>query len=177
MPFTQLMLFPTEFRLITTLDGPRMVANPIHEIDLLHAKQHIWSALTASDVGAKLQSIAPGPLEVRMDVTLPANGELTLQYQGTDLVTLHRADFPDGHGSVQLLIDKAVAELFINGGRRYIVRELPASDSGIGLACRPEGAGTILNRLEVYELKSMWGGSARSIPNSWWPRSPLHAHQ
>ena len=165
MPFTQMVLFPTEFRLITTPDGPRMVANPIHEVDLLHAKQHSWSALTASDVDTKLRSIAPGPLEVRMDVTLPTNGGLTLQYQGTDLVTLHHADFPEGHGSVQLLIDKAVAEVFINGGRRYIIREIPASDSRTGLACRLEGTGTILNHLEVYELESMWGGSARSIQN------------
>ncbi len=160
MPFTQMMLFPTEFRLSITLDGLRMVARPIHEIDLLHGKQHTWSALTASDLDAKLRSVAPGPLDVRMDVTLPPDGALTLQYQGTDLLTLHSADLPEGHGSVQLLIDKAVAELFINGGRRYIVRELPASDSRTGLGCRLEGAGTTLNHLDVYELKSMWGGKA-----------------
>lgn len=165
MPFTQMMLIPTEFRLITTPDGFRVVANPIHEIDLLHAQQHTWTALTASDVDAKLRSIPPGPLEVKMDVTLPPNGALTLQYQGTDLLTLYPADFPEGHGSVQLLIDKAVAEIFVNGGRRYIVRELPASDSRTGLGCRPEGTGAILNHLDIYELKSMWVGSAQSAPH------------
>jgi fructan beta-fructosidase len=158
MPFTQAMLFPTEFRLITTPDGLRMVANPIREIDLLHAKEHTWSALTASNIEAKLQSIGPGPLDVRMDVTLPPDGALTLQYQGTDLVTLHPADFPEGHGSVQLLIDKGVAELFINRGRRYIVRELPASVSRTGLACEFEGTGTTLDHLKIYDLKSIWEG-------------------
>ena len=160
MPFTQMMLFPTEFRLVTTPDGLRMVANPIREIDLLHAKQHTGTALTAADIDAKLRPIAPGPLEVKMDVTLPAGGALTLQYQGTDLVTLHPADLTQGHGSVHLLIDKAVAEIFVDGGRRYIVRELPASDSRTGLGCRLEGAGSTLNHLDVYELKSMWGGKA-----------------
>ena len=156
MPFTQMLLFPTEFRLITTPDGLRMVASPIHEIDLLHTKQHTWKALTGSDVSAKLGAIAPGALDVNMDVTLPPDGVLTLHYQGTDLVTLHRADFPEGHGSVRLLIDKAVAEIFVDGGRRYIIRELPASDSRSGLGCQLEGTGAILNRLTIYELKSMW---------------------
>ena len=162
MPFTQMMLFPTEFGLITTPDGLRMVAHPIQEIDLLHATQHTWSGLTASNVDATLQSIGLGPLDVRMDVTLPSAGALTLQYQGTPLVTLHHADFPDGHGSVQLLIDRAVAELFVNGGRRYIVRELPPSDSHTGFACRLEGAGTTVDHLDLYGLRSMWEGSARS---------------
>ncbi len=158
MPFTQMILFPTEFRLVTTPDGLRMVANPIHEIDLLHAKQHTWSELTAADVDTKLGSIPPGPLDVNVDVTLPHDGALTLRYQGTDLVTLHPADLPQGHGSVHLLIDKAVAEIFVDGGRRYIIRELPASNSSSGLGCRLEGAGSTLNHLDVYELKSMWGG-------------------
>lgn len=158
MPFTQMMLFPTEFRLIPTGDGLRMVASPIHEIDLLHSQQHTWNGLTASDVGAKLGALAPGPLDVDMDVVLPPGGALTLRYQGTDLATLHPADFAGGHGSVRLLIDKAVAEIFVDGGRRYIVRELPASDSRAGLGCRLEGTGATLKRLRIYELKSMWAG-------------------
>ena len=157
MPFTQMMLFPTEFRLVTTSEGLRMVASPIHEIDLLHAKQHAWSALTVSDLSEKLRSIAPGPIEVKMEITLPTGSALTLQYQGTDLVTLHPEDFPEGHGSVELLVDKAVAELFVNGGRRYLVRELPASDSRTGLDCRLEGTGATVRHLDIYELKSMWG--------------------
>ena len=158
MPFTQMMLFPTEFRLVNTPGGLRMVASPIHEIDLLHAKQQTWSSLNASNVGAKLGGMAPGPLDVSMEVTLPADGALTLTYQGTELLTLHRTDLPEGHGSVRVLIDKAVAEIFVDSGRRYIVRELPASESRTGLGCRLEGAGATLNRLSVYELKSMWPG-------------------
>lgn len=160
MPFTQMMLFPTEFRLITTSDGLRMIANPIREIEILHAKQHTWNALTTADIETKLHSIPPGPIEVKMDVVLPTGGALTVQYQGTDLVTLHAADLLQGHGSVHLLIDKAVAEIFIDDGRRYIVRELPASDSHTGLGCHLEGTGATLNHLDIYELKSMWGGKA-----------------
>ncbi|MDW5267444.1 MULTISPECIES: glycoside hydrolase family 32 protein [Acidobacteriaceae] len=164
MPFTKMMLFPTEFRLVTTTDGLRMVARPIREINLLHTKRHTWSALTSSYIDAKLQSIAPGPLDIKMDVTVPPDGALTLRYQGTDLITLQSPDFPQGHGSVQLLIDKAVAEIFVDDGRRYIVRELPASDSRTGFGCQLE-AGTTLNSLDIYELKSMWRGGASSAPH------------
>jgi fructan beta-fructosidase len=75
-------------------------------------------------------------------------------------VTLHSADLPGGHGSVQLLVDKTVVELFVNDGRRYIVRELPASKSRTGLAFRLEGIGTTLDHLEIYDLKSIWESGA-----------------
>ena len=160
MPFTQLILFPTEFKLVTTADGLRMVATPIHEIDRLHGKQHAWTSLAVADADQKLHAIPPGPLDVKIDINLPQDGALTLQYQGTDLITLHSGDLKDGQGSMELLIDKAVAEVFINGGRRYIVRELPASNDPTGLRLHSEGTSGTLNRLEVYELRSMWGGKA-----------------
>jgi sucrose-6-phosphate hydrolase SacC (GH32 family) len=76
-------------------------------------------------------------------------------------VTLHHEDFPEGHGTVQILIDKAVAELFVSGGRRYIVHELPASDTRTGLACKLEGTESTINHLTIYDLKSIWADSVR----------------
>ncbi len=160
MPFTQTVLFPTEFKLVTTDDGLRMVANPIGEIERLHGKQYAWSSLTPSQADGKLRAIPPGPLHVKMNLSLPQGSELTLQYQGSYLVTLGRGDFKDGQGSVEVLIDKAVAEVFVNGGRRYIVRELPASTDPTGLHLQEGGSSGKLNHLEVYELKSMWEGKA-----------------
>lgn len=157
MPFTQMMLFPTEFHLLTTPEGLRMVASPIRELDLLHSKRHTWNDLTASNANARLAQIAPGPLDVRIDATLPLGSTLTLRYQGVDLVTLHAADFSNSRGSLQLLIDRTVAEIFVNGGRRYIVRQLPASDSHIGLEF--EGAGSTINHIDIYELQSIWRGT------------------
>ncbi len=160
MPFTQLMLFPTEFRLVTTPDGLRMVANPIREIEALQGKRHVWDALTADEANTKLQAIPAGPVEVKLNAKIPQGGALTLRFQGTDLVTLRSEDFDGGAGPVDVLIDKAVAEVFINGGRRYLTRELPASADPTGLRVHAEGAAATLDRVEVYELKSMWGGQA-----------------
>jgi fructan beta-fructosidase len=159
MPFTQMMLFPTEFRLVTTSDGLRMRAMPIHEIEALHGKHHSWTSLTVADTDQKLREIPPGPLHIKMNISLPKDGRLALQYQGTDLVGLSSADFDGGRGSVEVLIDKAVAEVFVNGGRRYVVRELPASNDRSGLSVHAEGSAAV-DRVDVYEMKSMWGGKA-----------------
>ena len=159
MPFTQMMLFPTEFRLMNTPDGLRMVATPIHEIEALRGKQHAWSRLTSADAETKLRLVPTGPLQAKMQADLHSFGSLTLRYQGTELLTLHAEDLLHGRGSVEMLIDKAVAEIFIDGGRRYVVRELPASDNPDGLGCRLEGAESSLDNVEVYQLKSMWGES------------------
>ena len=160
MPFTQMMLFPTEFKLVTTGDGLRMVAMPIREIEALHGKEHAWTSLTVADADQKLRAIPSGPLQINMEIGLPQGGAITLQYQGTDLVTLHRADLNGNQGSVEILIDKAVAEIFVNGGRRYIVRELPASTNPTGMSVHAEGTAGTFNRIEVYQLKSMWRGRA-----------------
>jgi fructan beta-fructosidase len=154
-----MMLFPTEFRLVTTSDGLRMRAMPIHEIEALHGKHHSWTSLTVADTDQKLREIPPGPLHIKMNISLPKDGRLALQYQGMDLVGLSSADFDGGRGSVEVLIDKAVAEVFVNGGRRYVVRELPASNDRSGLSVHAEGSAAV-DRVDVYEMKSMWGGKA-----------------
>jgi fructan beta-fructosidase len=56
------------------------------------------------------------------------------------------------------LIDKSVAEIFVDGGKRYIVREIPASTSTLGLTLSSGGSENILTSLQVYEMKSMWNG-------------------
>ena len=160
MPFTQMMLFPTEFKLITTNDGLRMVAMPVREIEDLHGKEHVWTSLTTADANQKLQHLPSGPMEIKMNITLPQDGALTMRYQGSDLLTLHAADLEQGRGSIEFLIDKTVAEIFVNGGRRYIVRDLPATDDGTGFSLHSDGASSRIDRLDVYELKSMWGGKA-----------------
>jgi hypothetical protein len=48
-------------------------------------------------------------------------------------------------GSVEILIDKSVAEIFVDGGRRYIVKEILATtnDRGIELNMGRSGASSI----------------------------------
>jgi sucrose-6-phosphate hydrolase SacC (GH32 family) len=156
MAFSQMMLFPTQFRLATTRDGLRMLATPIREIERLHTKQYSWSSLTATDATRRLHLIPPGPLHVKMLVTLEKDDELTIRYQGNPLTTFQFGDFDKGLGSVEILIDKAVAEIFIDGGRRYIVKEIPATTNGRGMELEAGRSGRIVNTLDVYRMSSIW---------------------
>jgi sucrose-6-phosphate hydrolase SacC (GH32 family) len=156
MPFSQMMLFPTEFRLTTTRDGIRLLATPIREIEGLHTKQYSWSSLTATDATRRLHLIPPGPLHMKMQVTLEKDDELTIRYQGNPLATLQFGDLDKGLGSVEILIDKSVTEIFIDGGRQYILKEIPANADDHGIELAMGRSGSILNSLDVYKMSSIW---------------------
>jgi fructan beta-fructosidase len=156
MSFNQMMLFPTEFKLVTTKDGLRMRATPIKEIELLHRKPLTWTSLTPVDANRALDKVGVELLDARMKITLEKNDELVIRYQGNTIATISAAELEDGRGSVEILIDKVVAEVFVNGGARYIVREITAGTDGHGLEFGPGKKTSLINRLEVYPLKSMW---------------------
>jgi fructan beta-fructosidase len=156
MPFNQLMLFPTEFRLVTTADGLRMRATPIREIGELHQKKHTWSSVSIADANEKLQHLPAGPLQVKIQTDIGPHDAFTIRYNGNDLVTLTAHDLNGGRCSVEALIDKSVAEVFVNQGSRYIIRELSTSSLRQGLSLSVEGAAQRLDHLDVYEMKSMW---------------------
>jgi len=158
MPFNQMMLFPTELKLTTTTDGPRLLASPIREIDKLHLREHSWSSLSAAAANQKLAGLPSGPLDVKANVALQKDDVLTIEYQGTNLATIHSTDLKDGYGSIELLIDKSVAEIFVDDGKRYIAREIPASTSTRGLTFSSGESASVLTSLQVYEMKSMWNG-------------------
>nr|WP_246408961.1 glycoside hydrolase family 32 protein [Granulicella aggregans] len=156
MPFNQMMLFPTEFKLVNTKGGPRLRATPIGEIDKLRGKAETLSSVTTGEVNRALDKAGPGPLDVKLKVTLAKDDELAIGYQGKTIATLHSTEFESGQGSVEVLIDKAVAEIFVDGGARYIVREIPAATSSHGLEFGFGGSTSVVNRLEIYPMKSIW---------------------
>jgi sucrose-6-phosphate hydrolase SacC (GH32 family) len=151
-----MMLFPTEFKLVTTGDGLRMRATPIAEIERLRGKARTWSSVTAAEANQALDKAGTGPLDVRVTVTLEKESELVLRYQGTTLATIHAADLEKGRGSVEVLIDKAVAEIFVDGGARYIVREIPTTTVGHGLEFDLGKSAGAIERLEISPVKSIW---------------------
>ena len=156
MPFTEMILFPTEFKLTTTADGLRLLPTPVQEIQLLHGKQHVWTSLSAEAINQQLLTVSSGPLHVKTQVSLQPHDVLTMKYGKEDLVALKPEDLPNGHGSVELLIDKFVAEIFVDGGRRYIVKQLSGDPADGGLSFHGAETAETLNRVELYEMKSMW---------------------
>jgi sucrose-6-phosphate hydrolase SacC (GH32 family) len=156
MPFNQMMLFPTEFKLVTTRDGLRMRATPIEEIERLRRKAQTWTSLTAAEANQALDRAGYGPLDVRLKVTLEKEDELAIRYQGNTLATINSVELENGRNSVEVLIDKAVAEIFVDGGARYIVREIPTTTGDHGLEFGMGKNTSSINRLEICPMKSMW---------------------
>jgi len=155
MAFNQMMLFPTEFKLVTTRDGLRMRATPIQEIKRLQRKPRVWSSLTAVDANQALKKAGSGPLDVRLKVTLERNEELAIRYHGNTIAAINSVELENGRGSLEVLIDKAVAEIFVDGGTRYIVREIPTTTGG-GLEFGLGKNTSAVDRLEIFPMKSMW---------------------
>ena len=158
MPFIQMILFPTEFTLHNTDQGVRLRANPIGEIDHLHQTAHTWNDLTAQKANQQLAAIHSGPLHVKMNITLPAGNDLHLRYQGNAILDLAATDLRPGENEIEILLDKTVAEIFINKGERYIVHQLPPKTNDNGLEFDGEKYGPAIRSLQVYEMKSIWDG-------------------
>ena len=156
MPFSQMMLFPTEFNLRTTKDGLRLLATPIEEIDQLHKRRHVWTSIDITEVDQKISNIHTELLHVKAQIDLKENSNLMIRYRQQPLVTLQSVDFENGRVSVEVLIDRCVVEIFVDGGRRYIIREIETATSRPGLEFTSAEKGSVLNRLEVYEMKSIW---------------------
>jgi sucrose-6-phosphate hydrolase SacC (GH32 family) len=155
MPFNQVILFPTEFKLRSTKDGLRLCATPIEEIARLRKKAQTWSALSLDNVNQKLRSAGTGPLDIKLTVTMTAEDTLTLRYEGAILATMQAADLENGSGSLELLIDKSVVEIFVNQGSRYIVTEAPPAAGG-RLECSVATGKTSVRELQIYQMKSIW---------------------
>jgi len=156
MPFTQMMLFPTEFSLKTTEHGMRMKANPIKEIDQLHLTDHLWKEISLHQANEELAKINPGPLHIKMKITIASGNKVRLRYQGNEILNLESTAFLPGENEMEILIDKTVAEIFINKGDRYILTQLSHKINENSLEFDSEKYGPSLKSLEVHEMKSVW---------------------
>jgi fructan beta-fructosidase len=156
MPFNQMMLFPTEFKMVNTNGGLRLRATPIGEIEKLRRKAGTWSSGTAVEANRAFDKAGPGALDVKLKVTLEKDDDLVIRYQGKTIATVHSTNFESGLGAVEILIDKAVAEIFVDGEARYIVREIPATTSSHGLELGFGRSTSVVNRLEIYPMNSIW---------------------
>ena len=152
MPFTQMLLFPTEFRLATTSAGVRLLATPVKEIALLHGAEHHWKDVSADGANGQLAAFASRPLHVKFTAQLEEDNPLKIMYGDQLLATIEAKDIQRGQAAVEILIDRGVAEVFVDGGARYILADLSANTGSHALRL---SAGK-LEQLDVYEMKSMW---------------------
>jgi len=162
MPFNQEVSFPCELTLRSTPNGPRIFREPIHEISLLHNGEDAWTNRTLA-AGEELPLEPAGQsFHIRATLSIPPGARLTFNIRGVPLVLTSKTiasgtDPVPVAGeikSVEILVDRASIEAFVNQGEISSTRfVLPTQN---GLSVKIEGASVTLQSLTVYPLKSAW---------------------
>jgi len=155
------MLFPGELSLRTTPEGPRLFANPVREIQLLHNQRFFrQEAELSPDLLAALQ----GELwHIKIAVDVRQVSELSLMIQGTPLrwaddqlkcgeISIPLA--PENHCiHLEILIDRTTVEVFANHGRWYAPLRKIGNETTIPLQLTGSGK---IDSLEIFALRPVW---------------------
>jgi len=162
MPFNQQISFPCELTLHATTNGFRIFRNPIPEIARLHNGQDTWTNCTLK-AGQVLPLEPAGRLfHLRAEVDIPAGSKLIFNIRGVP-VTLtaqtvesghHPASVTDRIKTVEMLIDRASIETFVNQGEISSTRFVLPNENG--LSVKSEGGSATIHSLVIYPLHSAW---------------------
>ena len=81
---------------------------------------------------------------------------MRISYRGEEFLNLSPEDLDKGDNKLEILIDKSVAEIFVNNGMHYIVKSLRKVRNDDGLWFNSERYGPYINHMELFEMKSIW---------------------
>ena len=168
MPFNQQMAFPCRLTLRKTADGLRMFAEPVQEIESLHAKKHAVADRTLKPGDNPLADVSGDLFDLRAEFE-PGDAEaFGFTVRGVPVVydvkkqeiSCRNVTAPlkpeDGKVRLQLLVDRGSIEIFGDGGRVALsVGVIPADDNH-SLEVFSRGGATRLRSLEAFEMKSAW---------------------
>jgi levanase/fructan beta-fructosidase len=162
MPFNQEISFPCELTLHSTPRGLRIFRQPIQEIAMLHNGVDSWTnrTLNANEV---LPLEPSGQLfDIRARLDIPAGAKAIFNIRGISVTltsnTLESGAPPsavaDKIDTVEILVDRASIESFVNEGELSSTRFVLPSDNGLSI--QAEGGSVIIKSLDVFILKSAW---------------------
>jgi fructan beta-fructosidase len=166
MPFNQQMTIPVELTLRLTPDGPRMFAEPVQEIAVLHHKKHLEKDRKLTDSAHVLP--AKGDLiHIVADFEMGDASEVGFLVAGVpvrydakkQLLSCRKTSAPlnpnQGKIRLEILVDRGSIEIFANHGRVAIssggllTKDVPLKIYAVG------GTANVAN-LAIYELRSAW---------------------
>jgi fructan beta-fructosidase len=169
MPFNQMMNFPVVLTLRTTDDGVRMFAEPVREIETLHAKKHEWKGVAVAAGGESPLKDLRGELFHIVAEFEPGNAaEFGVTVRGTAVAYDVKAQqlrtkggqaplkLDGGKVRLEVLADRLSLEIFANRGRVYMPVTMTPPDDNLSLDVFSKGGTATLVSLEVWELRSAW---------------------
>jgi levanase/fructan beta-fructosidase len=162
MPFNQQVTFPCELTLRSTPAGLRIFRQPIKEIASLHDRHDSWTNRTLR-ANETLRLEPSGQLfHIKARLEIPEGAKLTFNLRGVPVIltakTIESGASPatarDRVKTVEVLVDRASIEAFINDGEISSTRFVLPSETG--LSVRAEGGSVTIQLLDIYPLKSIW---------------------
>jgi fructan beta-fructosidase len=170
MPFNQQMAFPCRLTLRKTADEVRMFAEPVKEIETLHAKKHTVAERMLKPGDNPLADVSGDLFDIRAEFAPAGAKTFGFNVRGVPVkydvekqeISCKNVKAPlkpvDGKVRLQLLVDRGSIEIFGNDGQVALsVASIPADDNHT-LEVFSRGGATPLRSLEVFELKSAWEG-------------------
>ncbi len=164
MRFNQMMTFPSELTLRTTNEGVRLFIEPVDEINLLHRKKHKWDNIEISGENKDLLSgIQAELLHIKAEFEIKTANRFGITVNG------HTISYDMNHNRLngvflspddnriylEILIDRNSVEIYANHGRLYLASANNSVENQKQIVLFSQGK-TLLNNLEIYELKSIW---------------------
>ncbi|HPD16225.1 MAG TPA: glycoside hydrolase family 32 protein [Planctomycetota bacterium] len=168
MPFNQMMNFPVQLTLRTTDEGVRMFAEPVKEIELLHAKKHSWAGLALKEGENPLKGIEGDLFHIIAEIEPGDAAQVGVAIRGTPVVYDARGQQLNTKGCnaplkpegdrirLEILVDRTSIEVFANRGRVYMPVGVIPPDEARSLEVFARGGTARLASLEVHELRSAW---------------------
>lgn len=168
MNFNGMMLMPVELKLQTGKEGPRLVSNPVREVEAICESKGKWSGLTQQEAEDILRGFSDFEDGLRVKVTFAlshaTDASLSLADQrlvdydmnGTRLNGYFYS--PQDPTSMELTtdiwIDRTSAEVFVDGGvfSYSMPRDLPANPAPFSI----RGNNLKIKELEIYTIPSIW---------------------
>ncbi|MEQ9443703.1 MAG: glycoside hydrolase family 32 protein [Cyclobacteriaceae bacterium] len=168
MPFNQCMTFPTQLSLKSTFDGYRLCPRPVKEITSLHQDEKVMENIILKGDTSFLAPVKGDLLHIIAEFECGDSRDFGMNINGYELVynNLFREfkgeNYPAFEGEtlkVEVIVDKAIIEVFVNDGELYFVDPLNSVEAKKGIKVFANGGGdekTILKKLEMYQLDSVW---------------------
>jgi sucrose-6-phosphate hydrolase SacC (GH32 family) len=149
----------------STADGIRMFAEPVKEIEKLYKKSHsIENMSLAADKTADLK-VSGDIFDIRASFAIGNATAVGLDIGGEQVTYDVRGNIlngaamkpVDGQVSMQVLVDRPMLEIVGNHGRVFITKPREKKGEVASVKGFADGGEAKLLRLEVNELKSIWG--------------------
>lgn len=174
MPFNQAMSIPSELKLKTTPEGPRLTWTPVPELESLRTQTHTLGAQSVFETGPNpLAGIKGDLFEIRAEFEPGTANNITFDVRGVPVsynaakseisVGGFHASAPlqGGKQRLTIYVDRTGIEVYASDGLTFVPfnTNLKADDLDWGLTVT--GGTAKFSKLDVYNLSSSWKTGAK----------------